>query len=87
MCSARVRRKPQDPDVIPEVAPPTAHGQQVSTDTVMIARSPYDKKTAAGGEYCCQTNRDSYSGIMLAYPLKQRIKEKHAGVEVMGRGR
>jgi hypothetical protein len=43
----------------------------------MVAKSADDeKKIAHGGEYCVQTNRDSYSGIFFAYPLRQRTAEK-----------
>ncbi len=80
MTSARVRRRRQDPDVIPETPPPTAFGQRISTDTYMVAKTPEDaKKSALGGEYCVQTVRDGYSGLYSPYPLKQRHVERVRG--------
>ena len=56
MTSARVQRKPADPDVEPVKPPPTKHGQEISTDTYIVAKSADDKtKTAHGGECCVQT--------------------------------
>ena len=70
MTSTRVRRKAHDPDIIPDEEPPTQFGQHVSTDTFMVAKSSSDeRKLAGGGEYCFQTNRDTYSGLFLPYPL------------------
>jgi len=52
MTSARVRRRAQDPDIIPAEDLPTKFGQKISTDTAMVAKSPDDfKKTALSGEY------------------------------------
>ena len=65
MTSARVRRKPADPDVEPVKPPPTKRGQEISTDTYIVARSADDKKTAHGGECCVQTVRDSFSGVIV----------------------
>ena len=77
MTSARVRRRRQDPDVIPAIAPPTKVGQHISTDTYIVAKSSSDEvKVAHGGEYCVQTHRDTFSGVFLTYPLRQRTTEK-----------
>ena len=77
MTSARVQRKPADPDVEPVKPPPTKHGQEISTDTYIVAKSADDKtKTAHGGECCVQTVRDSFSGVFMAHPLKQRARDK-----------
>ena len=76
MCSARVRRKPADADIVPDKEPPTAFGQEMSTDTYIVSKDASDeRRTAGGGEYCVQTNRDVFSGIFAAYPLSSKAHE------------
>jgi len=76
MCSARVRRKAADPDVVPEGFQPTAHGQHMSTDTFIVLKSWSDEaRTGGGGEYACQTAQDSWSGGVRAYPLTSKDHE------------
>ena len=64
MTSARVRRRRADPDIVPEVPLPTKFGEQVSTDTFIIARSSHDPA------------RDGFSGVFLTYPLKQKTADR-----------
>ena len=76
LTSARFRRKPADPDVVPEEEPPKAFGEKMSTDTFIVSKSATDeKKIGGGGEHCVQTNRDSYSGVLHAYPLASKAHE------------
>ena len=75
MTSATVRRKP-NPDIIPERPPPTARFEEMSTDTYCVSKSSTDQNKIGGsGEYVCQTNRDTYSGLFWGYPLSSKDHE------------
>jgi hypothetical protein len=65
------RRKPLDPDEVPEPEdPPLYYGEKTSTDTYIVSKSSKDEqKLGGGGEFVCQTHRDQRSGVFIAYPL------------------
>jgi len=79
--SPRMRRRRQDPDVLPEQPLPAKVGERISTNTYMVAKSAADEvKVAHGGEYCAQTCRDSFSVVSVSLKIQQRTTENIGAV-------